>query len=800
MTVSELRLQRLILFAVSLVVIAVELALMRELALRFWEHLGWLVISVALMGFGISGTVLVIVHRFSSIRRQALQFISLQSLAISLPGCLGLAGLIDLDLIQMVWQPSMAWQVGVLALVLGLPFVFAGMYIGLALEDRPQRVPGNYGASFLGSGAGGLLSILLLHILSPRQLILACGCLILAMAVFHARRFLPRLCWVLCWLVMSAVIVYLPESPEIAGDKDLPQIQAMEGSRILASRDTPRGLITLFDAPSFHLAPGLALTTPAKVPPQYPLLVDGQVAGSLYLADAPDDFEFLDHTTMALPYHLVTPSEVLLVEDLSSDHTALAVYHRSGEMHVLSAHSTINTLKVSKIEKYHGFPYTIPEVILRTSTLRGFLQASTKRFSLIVLPTVGSDHGGLSAAQPEGTITLETLEFCMKRLAEDGLVAITTLAHSPPRDSLRLLNMLVEVVQKEGGDPQKQITVIRSWSNVTLVAAKNPLTPGQMLTIRRFCTSRGFDLVWLPDLQPQEINIHHQLETPLYYQGAQTLMGPDRESLIQNYLYDLSIPDDNRPFFNRFGRWQGLHLLEEQLGTRGRAYWELGSFMLVAALFQTVFLAFFLILAPLAPVIGLPGRRPEQLVVLLLFTTLGLGFMFLEMGLLQRLTVYLAHPLWAAATVLSGILFFGGIGSMLSGRLKYPLRKKHFQVAIALVLTGTILLLIIDPVLDATIKYSETVRVVTALALITPLSILMGMVFPIGIKRLGENQPRLIPWAWAVNGFASVLATLLTPLLAMQWGFLPVAIGGLGCYVLAALSSLGLPSPADKSR
>ena len=87
------------------------------------------------------------------------------------------------------------------------------------------------------------------------------------MAVFHARRFLPRLCWVLCWLVMSAVIVYLPESPEITGDRDLPQIQAMEGSRILASRDTPRGLITLFDAPSFHLAPGLALTTPAKVPP-----------------------------------------------------------------------------------------------------------------------------------------------------------------------------------------------------------------------------------------------------------------------------------------------------------------------------------------------------------------------------------------------------------------------------------------------------------------------------------------------------------------------------------------------------
>ncbi len=800
MTVYELRLQRLILFSVSLIVIGAELALMRELALRFWEHLAWLVISVALMGFGISGTVLVLVHRFSGIGRQALQFISLQSLAISLPSCLGLADLIDLDLIQMVWQPSMAWQVGVLALVLGLPFVFAGMYIGLALEDLPQRVPGNYGASFLGSGAGGLLSILLLYILSPRQLILACGCLMLAMAVFHARSFLPRLCWVLCWFVMSAVIVYIPESPEIAGDKDLPQIQAMEGSTILASRDTPQGQITLFDAPSFHLAPGLALTAPAKIPSQYPLLIDGQVAGSLYLADAPEDFEFLDYTTMALPYHLVIPSEVLLANDLGSDHTGLAVYHASGRVHVLSAYSTINSLKVTKIDKYHGFPYTIPEVILRTSTLRGFLQASSNRFSLIVLPTVGSDHGGLSATQPEGTITLETLELCMKRLAEDGLLAITAFTHSPPRDSLRLLNMLIETIQKEGGDPQKQITMIRSWSNVTLVAAKNPLTPGQMLTIRTFCTHRGFDLVWLPDLQPAEINIHHQLERPLYYHGAQTLMGPGRESLIQNYLYDLSIPNDNRPFFNRFGRWQGLQLLKEQLGTRGRAYWELGSLMLVAALFQTVFLAFFLILAPLAPAIGLPGGRPEQLVALLFFTALGLGFMFLEMGLLQRLTVYLAHPLWAAATVLSGILFFGGIGSILSGRLKYPLRKKHFQVAITLVLTGTILLFIIDQVLDATIQYSETVRVITALVLIAPLSTLMGMVFPIGIKRLSENQPRLIPWAWAVNGFASVLAALLTPLLAMQWGFLPVAIGGLSCYVVAALSSLGLPATGDVSR
>ena len=249
MTASELRLQRCIIFTTSLIVIGVELALMRELALRFWEHLGWLVISVALLGFGASGTVLVLVHRFCTIRRRNLQFSALLGLALSLPSSLRLADLIELDLVHMIWQPAMAWQIGALELVLGTPFVFAGMYIGLALEDSAERVPGNYGASFLGSGAGGLAAILLLHIITPRQLIFAGGCTILAMAFFHAVTLASRLSWLLASLIMVAVVTSTPSLPKISADKDLPQILAMEESTILASEATPQGLITLVDAP-----------------------------------------------------------------------------------------------------------------------------------------------------------------------------------------------------------------------------------------------------------------------------------------------------------------------------------------------------------------------------------------------------------------------------------------------------------------------------------------------------------------------------------------------------------------------
>lgn len=789
---------RLVIFTVSCVVIGLELCLMRELALRFWEHLGWLVISVALLGFGVSGTLLVLVHRFCTISRSYLQFASLLCLALSLPLCIRLADLIDLDLIQMIWQPAMAWQVGALELALGMPFVFAGVYIGLALQDRPEWVPGNYGASFLGSGAGGLATILLLYIFSPRQLILTGGCLILALALLHAQTHLSRFYWALSWAVMITLIATTSYSSKIAEDKDLPQIQAMQESTILTSKTTPQGLLTLVDAPALHLAPGLALTAPVEVAPQYPLLMDGQVAGALYHAENSSDFEFLDYTTMALPYHLATAQEVLVARDPGSDHTGLAVYHGAGRVTVLSTNAALNTLKLSETGDYKGYPYTTPEVQPKTATLRGFLHSFQNMFSLIVLPTVGTDPGGLSATQPESDFTAETIALCLNSITGNGLLAVSTTAHVPPRESLRLLNMLAEAIRKNGGEPRTRLAMIRNWSTVTLVAARKPFTQHQLETIRTFCTKRGFDLAWIPGLLDRQANIHHQLATPVYFHGAEKLLGPERESFIRNYLYDISAPDDNQPFFNSFGRWRGLHSLNEQLGKRGRAYVELGSFLLVAALAQALILSLLLVVTPLVPVVGLPGRGGEQQTVILFFSALGFGFMFLEMGLLQRLTTYLAHPLWAAAAVLSGVLIFGGVGATLSGhfRNRWQMRAIHFQAAVALIFTGVFLLLLINPILDATEKYATPLRGAMALVLIAPLAILMGMLFPMGIKRLSDNRPSLIPWAWALNGFASVLATLLSPLLAMQWGFLSVFICGLCCYTVAAFSSLGLPDPA----
>ena len=176
---------RTAIFLVSFVIIAVEITLMRELALRFWEHLAWLVISIALLGFGAGGTVLVLLQSFFKVNLVSLQFISLIAMALSFPLSLLLGDNIDIDLIQMVWQPSQFWKIGALELVLGVPFLFGGMFVGLALQDNPDRVPGHYASSFLGSGFGGIMVLPALFLIPPRLLILAGSFIILAAALFY---------------------------------------------------------------------------------------------------------------------------------------------------------------------------------------------------------------------------------------------------------------------------------------------------------------------------------------------------------------------------------------------------------------------------------------------------------------------------------------------------------------------------------------------------------------------------------------------------------------------------------------
>ena len=782
-------------FLVSLVTISVELALMRELALRFWEHLAWLIISIALLGFGVSGTILLILQRFSRLTLPTLRHFSLLGLALCIPLSLGLGQSVNLDLIQMVWQPIQFLRIGLLELAFTLPFIFSGMYIGLALQDDPARVPGHYGASFIGSGLGGVLVLPLLFVFSPRLIMWGCAVLILAASFAGIRGAVRIVGGIGATLLVALMIWLLPRSTQVSDHKDLPQLMAMPGSEIVAHRSGPQGLVQIVNAPAFHGAPGLALNNTSPLPDQLLVLLDGQLAGTLYENGTADDFAFLDNTTMALAYQMQEPpSRVLIGPEAGTDQLGLALYHGAEQITALTDNSSLARMKMIDLAPQIGDLYTQPQVALLTATLRGYLYNSESFYSLIDLPLTGEDFGGFRSATTNALLTLDTLRKCFSQLEEDGLLSITTHAHVPPRESLRLINLFADLLKVSNRDPSTHLAVIRSWATVTLVAAKTGITAEQAARIRSFSEARGFDLVWLPDITPAEVNRHHVLEDPMYYMGAMSLLGEHQSRFISSYIYDLTSPHDGKPFFHHFSRGLGFRDLSNQLGKRSRSYAEIGKLLLVGALVQASLLALLLIVLPLLPIVGVPGGKSEQLLIIGFFSTIGFGFMLLEMSFLQRLESYLGHPLYAAAAVLSGFLFFGGIGSLLSARVKAPPNRRHWAIGLVIVLLASGYLILLDGFLSLAGGAHLFARMAIVMVIIGPLAVPMGMMFPLGMKRLGYGPSRMIPWAWSVNGFTSVLATLLAPLMAMHWGFNAVGWSAAACYGLAALLSLGLPT------
>ncbi|MFZ2650911.1 MAG: SAM-dependent methyltransferase, partial [Burkholderiaceae bacterium] len=203
-----------------------------------------------------------------------------------------------------------------------------------------------------------------------------------------------------------------------------------------------------------------------------------------------------------------------------------------------------------------------------------------------------------------------------------------------------------------------------------------------------------------------------------------------------------------------------------------------------------------LIAAPAAWVVWAGARRGKRTApaargrVLVYFAAIGLGFMFIEIAFIQKFVLFLSHPLYAVAVVLFSFLLFAGIGSAASKRFQdggAPVLRHPVAVVVAAIALAAALCLGVLPWLfQHSMGLPDAVRVLISAALIAPLAFFMGMPFPLGLARVEAAEARLVPWAWAINGCASVTAAVLASLLAIHVGFSAVVIAALALYALAA--------------
>jgi hypothetical protein len=777
--------------AVSAATIGLELALMRDLALRYWSHFAYMIISVALLGFGASGTFIALFRRKILNRPGAWFCAATMAFSASIFPCRLAASGVPLDVRYLAWDFSQIGNIVAIELLMFVPLFLAGLAVGVALLDVPQRISGHYAANLVGSGLGAVMSVALMYVMpvSGQFLVMAVlGCFAFAVCLPWRRAGAV----VLAVLVGGAVAVsaYLSPPETISQYKMLSQVRNWGETGVVHQSFGPLGRIDIIGGRAIHYAPGLSLQFMREIPPHVLLIVDGDQTSAVYDPAGIEGWEFKDYTTAAAAYHLRKRPEVCIIGAGGGADIGLAGFHDSERIVALEINDQVIDAMTGPLKSRGGGIYNHRGVTVLNSEARGYFASAGESFDVIQLPMIdafGASGAGLHATRESYLYTVESLATMYDNLAGDGVLAITRWARTPPRDELRIFDTAAEMLRARRLDPSGRLAMIKSWATVTVLVFRQPITPAEAEAIGKFCADRSFDLCYLPGLDKSQANKHHLLDEPYYFQAAAALLGPHRDEFLDDYIFAVDATTDDRPYFFHSFRWRAMDEFKRQLGGASAAFLEIGYLMILAALAQAIVLGVLLVVLPLAPGIGALRGQKHRAVSLGFFSLVGAGFMLLEMGFFQKLILYLAHPIYSAAVVIAAFLIFGGVGSWISRFWPFTPRRLAAAGAAVVAALGLLYMAAIDGWLSLTQSQTPPVRFIVAAMTIAPLAVAMGHVFPAGLRHLGRSGPKLIPWAWAANGFASVVATVAAPLIAMSFGFTVLTVVAVGCYLLAGL-------------
>ncbi|TMG90158.1 MAG: SAM-dependent methyltransferase, partial [Betaproteobacteria bacterium] len=661
-----------------------EILLMRLFSIILWHHFAYMMISVAMLGYGAAGTFVALAQRFL-LRRYEVVF----SAAATLFGITAVAGFLLAQ--RVAFDPLEA--------------------------DQPHRI---YSFDILGAGAGALSILIALFATTPSgalQWIGALGLAAAAVAGFRSRGE-PR------WLPAAVLGVALLLPFGLPADwtrlrpseyKDLSQTLSISGTKVVAERSSPIGLVDVVESPSipFRHAPGLSLNAPMEPPLQLGVFADGDGPTALTRYDGRiEPLEYLDYLTSALPYHLLDRPRVLVLGAGAGADVLQAIYHRASAIDAVELNPQVLELVERQFADYSGKPYSAPSVRVHIGEARGYVAGHGNRYNLIqvaLLDAFGASSAGLHALSESYLYTVEAFDEYVGHLDTGGLLAITRWVNLPPRDVLKLFATAVVTLEKRGvARPAQQLALIR------------------------------------PGIDAAETNRYNVLPEPYFHDGAVALLGPERQAFFDRYKFDIVPATDDKPYFFHFFKWRTLPELLALKEQGGLPLLEWGYPVLVATLVQAVVASLVLILLPLWIRARGAGQRDQagwsRLRIAAYFTAIGFAFMFIEIAFIQKFLLFLSHPLYAVAVVLCAFLVFAGLGSRYSGRaaavsgasLAWPVARPIAGIAVL----ASLYLIVLAALFRELMPLPDGFKIMISIGLIAPLAFAMGMPFPLGLARV----------------------------------------------------------------
>jgi hypothetical protein len=791
---------------VSATALAYEVLLMRLFSIIQWHHFAYMMISLALLGYGVSGAFLMLLQGPLLRRFYASYLSNLVLFGVSSVGCFLLAQQLPFNAEEVLWDPRQMLWLLCTYLLLAVPFFFAANAIGLALMFYRERLARIYAADLAGAGLGSLGVLVLLFVVLPEQALTVLGLLGIVAALLGAWELHRG--FTVAWLLvpLATALLLVPGrwmTLEMSPYKGLSQSLRVKDSRVIAQRSSPLGLLSVVESPTIPLryAPGLSLNATTEPPAQLGVFTDGDGLSVInrYTGEL-QTLAYLDQLTSALPYHLRPVRRALILGAGGGADVLQALYHHTLRIDAVELNPQFARLVSTDYADFAGHVYQAAGVSLHIGEARSVAASSPGDYDLIqvsLLDSFSASASGQYALSENHLYTVEALGEFLRKLAPGGYLSITRWIKLPPRDTLKLFVTAIDALRAGGvSDPGQQLVLIRGWQTSTLLVKNGTVSAEEIEQLRAFCAARSFDRAWYPGITPGESNHYNRLRDDWFHAAAAALLGEQRKRFLEDYKFNLDPPSDDRPYFFHFFKWQTLPEIL-QLRTRGgAALTDAGYLVLVATLLQAIVASVLLILLPIwihQRRNRSPWQRMRRSRVAGYFLMLGLAFLFIEIAFIQKFLLFLHHPLYAIAVVLSSFLVFSGLGSAFVGRVS-PGEQGNLlvQVVATIVLLCTVYLLLLGALLEQLTHLSEPARILVSASLIAPLAFCMGMPFPLGLARLADYAPELIPWAWAINGCASVVSAVLATLLAIHLGFTAVIALAL---VLYALSLWVYPTP-----
>jgi hypothetical protein len=776
--------------------IAYELLLIRLFALVHWHHMVGVAIGLALLGYGASGTFVAVVGDRLQRHFNAAFVVNASAFSVGVPLCVAAAQSVTFDPQSVFWE---LWPIGLLAasfLILAVPFFAAANCIALSLMRYADQIPRIYGIDLIGAGTGAVLLVLLLSLLHPIQAlygVAATGLVAALLGAVHGRwRRLPVLtfCIALCaaWLMLEPVEV------RPAAYKDLARALSVAGAEPVDSLTGINGVVDVIDnrIVRFREAPGLSLASTVELPHQLGVFVDGDAAGVIDLRrDNAAGAEYLAHLLSAVPYQLSEPARVAVLNAGVGRGVAQALALGARQVTAVESNPLLATLACERFATSDPRRCERTHVSWHIGAARTFGATDPMPFDLVMLQATGDD-AGLDALQIDFDLTREAVESYLGMLAPGGLLAIEGRIRVPPRQSIRLLATAREAILASGASaPGERLALLRGWQRYLLLVFERPIDPPLSARLRTLAESGGFDLAWLPGIRPEEVNRFQRLASPVYFDAARAMLAPGPPGDPPLRPLTVRPATDDRPFPHRFSAWSELPAAIRSPGTRVDAALLIAPVLLLLAVLASVLL----ILLPLAtlrwrhPKTRPTGsNRPLRWAVFGYFGLVGLAFLAIEVAWILALELFLDEPVYAAAIVLGGFLVFAGLGSLFAQRL--PEERAGLTLGLAttaIVAGGALYLLWVHDWLATIAPLGFGWKAPIAVGLLAPLAFAMGIPFPVGLRAFGARSQTLIPWAWGINGCASVISAVGAPLVAVEFGYSGLLGAALAAYVAATV-------------